>query len=343
MSILSFDVIGNFSSARANGQTEKTLNVSRALEKAFPTAAIRRLESRRVFRTIVALLLNRGSIVVCLFGSRSLYLYTPIIFLLNKITRRKFSMMHNYVVGGWIADFLRDKKFFLRIYSRVFDLSLVEADGLVDALELLGVRAQRLNNFRDISGCVEKRDFCSPYKFCFVSRVRVDKGILKVIELSERNPSWLFDVYGPIEDDTVKQELRKNRKNLRYRGSVDNRYITEVLREYHFLVLPTFYEGECQPGVLIEAFSQGVPCITSNWKFLTEFNGNSTGATFGLEQFVLDFEAFIASMDARSYIGKSRAARLEYTQRYDINYAVGEFQRIYGTCLSSSGNLLSRY
>ena len=63
----------------------------------------------------------------------------------------------------------------------------------------------------------------------------------------------------------------------------------EVLREFDALIVPTHYEGEGCPGILVEALSVGLPIVASDWKYNDEFVENEVNGflceTFNAEAY----------------------------------------------------------
>ena len=51
---------------------------------------------------------------------------------------------------------------------------------------------------------------------------------------------------------------------------LDPREVPEVLTQYDGLVLPTFYQGEGYPGIVIEAYQAGLFCVATQWRSLPE-------------------------------------------------------------------------
>ncbi len=43
-----------------------------------------------------------------------------------------------------------------------------------------------------------------------------------------------------------------------------------TLSKYDEVLLPTYYPGEGYPGIIIEAYSVGIPVITTKWKSIPE-------------------------------------------------------------------------
>jgi len=80
------------------------------------------------------------------------------------------------------------------------------------------------------------------------------------------------DFYGPIHDDIQKEfsTALKITPNARYRGIVEAGDSPQTIRAYDVLVLPTCYDTEGHPGVLIEAMHAGVPIISTQIRTLPE-------------------------------------------------------------------------
>jgi glycosyltransferase involved in cell wall biosynthesis len=53
--------------------------------------------------------------------------------------------------------------------------------------------------------------------------------------------------------------------------------LATILSKHDILILPTFYPGEGYPGVIIEAFSVGLPVISTNWKNIPEIVNEGNG------------------------------------------------------------------
>ena len=57
---------------------------------------------------------------------------------------------------------------------------------------------------------------------------------------------------------------------ISYKGNADPSDVENILRKYFMMVLPTFYEGEGFPGIIVESFASGLPVIASDWKYNSE-------------------------------------------------------------------------
>ncbi len=114
-------------------------------------------------------------------------------------------------------------------------------------------------------------------RFVYIGRVQREKGIEEILEASTRlNRRCCVDIYGPCGKE-VTPELFRQSTCVHYRGVVENREIPSVLSEYDALLLPTYWEGEGYPGVVIEAFQVGLPVIATEWKFIPEIVDETCG------------------------------------------------------------------
>jgi len=115
-------------------------------------------------------------------------------------------------------------------------------------------------------------------RFVFISRIIPQKGIEEIISVSEELPSdYEIDIYGPIDSRHYKLNYFDDKK-VNYKGILRPDEVIETLKKYDVKLLPSYFDGEGYPGVLIESLSLGIPVITTNWLSLTEiiidnFNG----------------------------------------------------------------------
>lgn len=113
-------------------------------------------------------------------------------------------------------------------------------------------------------------------RFVFISRIIEEKGVEIIRQaFGELDSSYSVDFYGPAVGEYDK--LRLETENSTYKGVIENHQVMEVLLENDVLLLPTFFEGEGYPGIIIEALSVGMPVITTDWRSIGEiiFEGHN--------------------------------------------------------------------
>ena len=166
----------------------------------------------------------------------------------------------------------------------------------------------------------------------FLSRISTKKNLLAVFDYLEKikdKYQVLLDVIGPSEDQVYWKQceqriaLLQKKKNIviRYVGSVPHSELTERLKEYHFLILPTLNENFGH--VIIDAFAAGCPVIISDqtpWRNLTNKGVGWDIPLNSPDLFVTAIEE-AASMTQESYYAMSEKAfqlAVNYFQNKDI-------------------------
>lgn len=105
-------------------------------------------------------------------------------------------------------------------------------------------------------------------KFVFISRIQEKKNLLYAIEqISKIEGNVIFDIYGPIEQETYWQKCKEAIKNvksnvqIKYKGALEPGTSRNVFAKYHCFVFPTLSEN--YGHVIAEAISSGCLLILS--------------------------------------------------------------------------------
>ena len=115
------------------------------------------------------------------------------------------------------------------------------------------------------------------FRYVFLSRVVPSKGIRELIEAGSGADGLLeIDVYGPLGDGISEKDF-DSVKNVHYRGVCESVEVPQILREHDALLLPTYWEDEGYPGAIIEAFTAGLPIVSTVWKSIPELVDSSCG------------------------------------------------------------------
>lgn len=106
-------------------------------------------------------------------------------------------------------------------------------------------------------------------RIIFLSRISKDKNLGYTFDiLSKVKNNIIFDIYGPIEDESLWNSFQTKINNLppsvkvNYRGSVKKDEVKNTLRKYDLLFLPTFAEN--YGHVIVEALTVGTPVLISD-------------------------------------------------------------------------------
>ncbi|MHB8257930.1 MAG: glycosyltransferase family 4 protein [Acidiferrobacterales bacterium] len=113
-------------------------------------------------------------------------------------------------------------------------------------------------------------------KFVYVGHVRPGKGILDLLHAADRLPDGIIvDIYGPMSEGLT-EEVFHGRKS-HYCGAIQPEQISGVLARYDVLVLPTYLETEGYPGVILEAYTTGLPVIATRCGAIPEIVDTESG------------------------------------------------------------------
>jgi len=113
-------------------------------------------------------------------------------------------------------------------------------------------------------------------KVVFIGHVKPSKGVVDLVKAANSNDNNIeVHVYGPLQDGLTEMDL--NGVNTRYCGVLKPENITSTLSNYNWLALPTYYDGEGYPGVILEAFSMGLPVLTTKWRCIPEIVDETCG------------------------------------------------------------------
>jgi len=97
----------------------------------------------------------------------------------------------------------------------------------------------------------------------------------------------------------------------------------ETIQKYDVLILPTFYQGEGYPGVIIEAYSLGLPVITTNWKAIPEIVENrKTGLLIEPRSTAALVDA-MKSFNKYNYKDFSKNARVYFEKTFSTKRVAG--------------------
>ncbi len=195
----------------------------------------------------------------------------PILLFFAKLFRKPFYLKP---VGAGLDLFINAQKKILRGYLmfalRSMDGILTQTQLLKEDLQKMGlVKAEYLPGCRPLAPIAEtpaKRN--DEFRLIYLGHITRRKGILYLLEalriLSQTCPKKVTcDFFGPIHD-----ELRddfdaglQSQPSARYCGVAEAGTGPQLIANYDALVLPTYFDTEGHPGVLIEAMHAGVPVI----------------------------------------------------------------------------------
>jgi glycosyltransferase involved in cell wall biosynthesis len=220
---------------------------------------------------------SKVDIVVVNVSRNGAFVMSPIIYMVTKAFRKKFVFR---MFGGNFITLYKHSKIKRYIANNTFmraDIVFVETKEILNFVKRYNENTHWFPNTRKQS-IKYKIDSNFEKKFVFISSVKQTKGIDEILEASENlDTSYTVDIFGPIQDKKYTADYF-NEKKASYKGTLIPSEVLSVLSQYDVLLLPSFHPGEGYPGVIIEAYSLGIPCIATNWRAIPEIvDQNKTG------------------------------------------------------------------
>ncbi len=204
---------------------------------------------------------------VSLFGAKTI---APLLFILTRLFGKKFVFRP---FGGAMKDhFEKYNRFQKWLFKKTLlqsDIFFLQTGELVNFFKPKGKNVLKLPTSRNAPDPKFLRgDRPFQKRFLFLGHVNSDKGIDYFLEAAERlGEEYTLHIYGPIQEEKYHPIFDKN---YQYQGVLNREEVLPTLQKYDVLVLPTFYRGEGYPGAIIEAYSIGLPVITTKWRAIPE-------------------------------------------------------------------------
>ena len=147
-------------------------------------------------------------------------------------------------------------------------------------------------------------------RFIFIGTVNPEKGIDEICEtIHNLNNEYIVDIYGPIYDKKYSNEYFE-KQNVSYKGALKPEEVMFVLNEYDVLLLPSYREG--YPGIIIEAFSLGIPVIATNLTGIMEMIENGKNGLLVDVKSISQLTTSINSITVESYSTLSEEAMMSF-------------------------------
>jgi len=243
-------------------------------------------------------------------SGRGISWVAPYFILLGKIFDKKIIIR---VFGGNLAETFdvtegRKKKILAWVIKNAHVL-FVETKILVNYFEPHNPNTKWLPNVREpIVNNTQKTSFSK--RFIFLGQIKKSKGIDQLLAVKARlNKDYELHLYGPILDnkyDSLEASI--------YKGILRKEQVAGILQQYDVLILPTFWKGEGYPGVIIEGYALGLPCITTRWKAIPEIVDEGKTGLLITPKSVDELYEAILHFDEKNYPAMSDAARQKFSK-----------------------------
>lgn len=235
------------------------------------------------FFTIIRVIIEIRKVDEIIFfaSDRGTKIVAPIIHLLSRISGKPWILRK---FGGGFDHIYKESsaigKFFIDNFILRANLCLFQTKYLVDFFKKIRpegnidwhANSRPLVSLDNNSTRVNK---CR--RFVFIGHLIASRGIEIIIEASKIiKDDIIIDVYGPIIDEGFSRASIEGPKN-RYFGHLNYNEVIPTLSKYDCLVFPTVDRREGYPGIILEAYSAGIPVITTNWRSIPEIVDKSCG------------------------------------------------------------------
>jgi glycosyltransferase involved in cell wall biosynthesis len=233
----------------------------------------------------------------------------------NKITSKIILAPRGMLGNGALAIKALKKKLFL-MYAKSFGLfknikwqstSSQESNEIKKriATNVLISQISNLPNSLSEIKHIDKKE--NTLRLCFISRISEKKNLNFAIEVLKKikNKTIIFDVFGPIEDQTYWNNCLENAKKLptnitlSYKGILKPFEISSTIGKYHALLLPT--QNENYGHIIVETLQHGRPIIISDQTPWRNLENESVGFDIALT----DKQKFIEAIEKLSELNQA--------------------------------------
>ncbi|MEG0515423.1 MAG: glycosyltransferase [Cetobacterium sp.] len=267
-----------------DGQTVKTRLIKEILEnnyKKFEYIDTQNLKKNIFYLVKIVIEVFKANKIVIMPGKNGLKIIFPLVYFISKLKKNE---IYYVVVGGWLVEFIKNKKILKRLLKKIEGIYLEIPELSLNMKKLGFFNCKILYNFRKIENEKINSIVKNKFKLVFFSRVTEEKGIFDLIKAIKeiRNIDIILDIYGPIKNEFKEELIKKisGDNRIKYKGILLENKI-EILSEYSIMVFPTYYEGEGFAGVIIDSYMAKLPILASNWKYNKDFViENKTGKLY---------------------------------------------------------------
>ena len=153
----------------------------------------------------------------------------------------------------------------------------------------------------------------------FMSHITKEKGIDDIIQVAKILPKqYSIDVYGEIKEKSYRT-FDFGKYNIKYHGVISSEKVLKTLIKYDLLLLPTSYR-EGYPGIIIEAMSVGVPCISTFVGGIPEIVENGFNGLLVNPGDINGIKQAIVSINESNYKKYSKNAISKFNESFNSDF-----------------------
>jgi len=264
--------------------------------------------SRRLLNPILLLgtffkNINRVEVVFLNVSQGGTKWLAPLLFVLTKSFGKKFVFRP---FGSWMQEQYESygsfrKWLFQKTVLRAH-IFFLQTRALMNYFAQFQANTQQLPTSRDLPEIQPQPNFQK--RFVFLGHIKKSKGIELLEQTAQEiDESYTIHAYGPIQDEKYRTQLSI------YQGLLAKERVHQTLNQYDVLVLPTWFSGEGYPGVIIEAYSLGMPVITTQWKSIPEIVEDQKTGLLISPKSLKELTTAIQAFNTDNYAQFSQAAK----------------------------------
>lgn len=218
---------------------------------------------------------------VLVLGNNSLSLtLVPILLLFSRLYAKPFYLKP---IGGDLDLYIESQNKLMQAYLinvlKMIDGVLPQTRQLQAKLSELGCgNTYYIPGYRPSAPVARRQpDVSEVFRLIFLSQIKREKGpfvLLEALRLinKESDIRVTCDFYGPIYEEGQHEFHRELARTpgARYCGVAEVGRASSLMGGYDTLVLPTYFQSEGHPGVIIEAMQAGVPVISTLHRAIPE-------------------------------------------------------------------------
>lgn len=221
-------------------------------------------------------LLAKRHDVISIHATKDLHFtIAPILYLWSKLLNKK--VVYHFFGGNFHIQYQKMPSFIKGIYNKTIlrsDIVVFETKALMGFFQNICKQTLWLPNSRKRKNAqIEQKKFSK--RFVYISRVVPQKGVDEIVAVAEKlSEDYKVDIFGPLDSKYYKPTFFENKK-VNYLGLIEPKDVMSTLENYDVILLPSYFEGEGYPGILIESLALGIPVITTEWRALPEIITNN--------------------------------------------------------------------
>ena len=265
------------------------------------------------------------AIISMSLSEKSIYKFLPALFALKIKGQKLFGMMHDGSPGNHQKKYnFFTRKIFKLIFEKIFDGNLVLGSSqkhqwkkLFPKLKVVEIYGARKNP--KISITKDRQ------RLTYISHFFATKGQFDLIKVWDKvNPklkeNFILTLAGGNQDEAyLKKILENKRDRLEIIIDPSSEDIQKILSETELFLMPSTYDFEAQPAVLIEAMSFKAPIIAYEWAGIPDLVNDKNGSLVqpnNIDEFTFVLETYLKDKQLRQT--KSINSYEYYLREFDL-------------------------